>query len=461
MKKLFLATLVIGLLFGMVYSQSITVTSPHSGESWHKGSSYNITWAKSGSMNANVKIRLYNAGGTTKVLDIANSTSNDGSFSWNIPGTVANGNYILRIKTLDNAVFDDSDVFVITNASIPSANITVTNPHSGDNWAKGNPHVITWTKSGSMNANVKIKLYNTAGTTKILDITNSTPNDGIFSWNIPGTVADGNYIVRVKTLDNAVSDDSDVFRISNASTPASSITVTKPSSGEALRRGRAYTIRWTKHGTQNARVKISLHNSSGIRLSYLTNHTANNGNYSWHIPGNFTEGRYFVNVKTLDNLVFGNSGVFRVRAGVESGHGIPDWLKEKLRNMREIQWWKDPKGPIGPGPGPCLSCPARFDLEKYINILREGGMRGKFTVEVVRAGRVFGKAVFENNGVKQLRGGNKAKMLSGGTLRVMKLQKYSVVQGKALRAGRGFKVVIKNAQGRVVAEQPVNVRERR
>jgi hypothetical protein len=80
---------------------------------------------------------------------------------------------------------------------------------------KDNTKTITWTKTGSQDANVKIRLYDSTGTTKILDITNSTANNGEFSWLIPSSLADGNYIVRVKTVDNAVWDDSPIFKITS------------------------------------------------------------------------------------------------------------------------------------------------------------------------------------------------------------------------------------------------------
>jgi subtilase family serine protease len=64
-----------------------------------------------GSMDNNVKIRLYQ--GDTKILNISNSTANDGSYSWDIPPTVAAGTYKVRVKTLDGLVWDDSDAFTV------------------------------------------------------------------------------------------------------------------------------------------------------------------------------------------------------------------------------------------------------------------------------------------------------------------------------------------------------------
>jgi hypothetical protein len=195
----------------MSYAASITVTNPHSGTTWHQGTTYTITWTKSGTMNANVKIRLYQ--GSTKVLNITNSTPNDGSYSWPIPSSLPDGSYVIRVKTLDNAVFDDSDSFNIAHG-VPAGSITVTNPHSGDCWQKGNTYIINWTHSGHATANVKIRLYQ--GSSLILPITNSTSNDGSYSWSVPATISEGSYMIRVKTVDNNFYDDSDSFNISNS-----------------------------------------------------------------------------------------------------------------------------------------------------------------------------------------------------------------------------------------------------
>ena len=216
MKKIiFMLFLIIVFIVASGFSQSITVTNPHSGQTLNKGNTYTITWTKSGSMNANVKIRLMQ--GSTKILSITDSTANDGSYRWAVPASLANGSYKIRVKTIDNAVFDDSESFTIGNA--PAESITVTNPHSGQTWNKGNTYTITWTKSGNMDANVKIRLMQ--GGTKILSITNSTANDGSYRWTIPSSVSNGSYKIRVKTVDNAVYDDSNEFNITDTTTTSS------------------------------------------------------------------------------------------------------------------------------------------------------------------------------------------------------------------------------------------------
>ncbi len=94
-----------------VYSQSISIVSPAKGDTWVKGRKYTIRWTRSGSMNDFVKIRLYQ--GNSKVLGIVDRTDNDGSYDWTVPDNINPGTYRIRVKTVDNQIYDDSENFEI------------------------------------------------------------------------------------------------------------------------------------------------------------------------------------------------------------------------------------------------------------------------------------------------------------------------------------------------------------
>lgn len=196
-----------------VEAQTITVTSPVAGADWCLGQTYSVTWTKSGAMNDQVKLRLWNSTNTTKILDIVNATPNNGSYSWAIPATLAPGDYIIRVVTVDQLVTGLSGVFTIADCSAPTGTITVNQPALGAEWCKNQAHLIQWTKSGTMHAQAKIRLWNSSNTTKVLDIVDSTPNDGSYSWTIPNTVANGNYRIRIVTVDQEVIGLSNIFMI--------------------------------------------------------------------------------------------------------------------------------------------------------------------------------------------------------------------------------------------------------
>ncbi len=203
-------------------------------------------------------------------------------------------------------------LFLLAVGLLEAQSITVTVPATGVTWYNGTGYTITWLKSGTMDSSVKIRLYDSTGVTNICDITDATDNDGSYPWT-PTGIAAGQYVIRVKTVDNAVSDDSGVFSIAN-NTPAG-ITVTEPTGSSIWVKGSSYTIRWTKTGRMDSRVKITLYDSTGINKVYdISDGTNNDQEHVWAIPAGDTipAGRYLVRVKTLDNAVFDDSPVFSI-----------------------------------------------------------------------------------------------------------------------------------------------------
>ncbi len=351
-KKIKILFILLFFVSALSFAQTLTVTDPHSGDTWNKGNTYTIRWTKSGSMNANVKIRLMQGG--RKVLAITDSTANDGSYSWTVPSSVANGSYYIRVKTIDNAVYDDGEVFTISNAASSSPKITVTDPHSGDTWNKGNTYTIRWTKSGSMNANVKIRLMQ--GGTKVLAITDSTANDGSYSWTVPSSVANGSYYIRVKTIDNAVYDDGEVFTISNASS-SKSLTVTYPNGGERIAAPGNIEIRWSSAGSISNVKIIGVGSTGNITVA---DSAPNTGSYTVSIPDSVNNGNYKIRIEDVsDSSVYDESdrtftiyhpaGDPFIRITNPSGGGSLElgsreeirWESGRFDGFVKIELWKD------------------------------------------------------------------------------------------------------------------------
>ena len=186
------------------------------------------------------------------------------------------------------------------------ASLTVTAPAAGANWSLRSAQTITWTTSGSQNANVKIQLYK--GTTKVNDINLKTPNDGSYNWTVPtGLTPATNYRIRIRTVDNRVSDYSDYFTISKPS-----IKVTAPAAGARWGRNTTQTITWTVSGTMNASVKIQLFRGTTLVQAIVAS-TPNNGSYLWTIPASLAVGsNYKIKIKTVDNFVTAWSGLFTI-----------------------------------------------------------------------------------------------------------------------------------------------------
>ncbi|MCJ7525909.1 MAG: hypothetical protein MUP71_11925, partial [Candidatus Aminicenantes bacterium] len=210
MKKTILIIALIGVFFGALSAQQITVTNPVQGSSREAGKLCVITWTKTGVMGDRVLIRLRNTGGIA--LDITLDTENNGLFCWTIPATQAPGQYYVRVKTLEDSaasspVSGDSGVFTIIPYTPQS--LMVNAPHGGENWEIGSTQPITWTAL-NIAANCRLLLLKNGqilGT--IRDSFAPGQGGGSWTWKVgdyqggPAPIGSG-YKVRIQTVSGAI-----------------------------------------------------------------------------------------------------------------------------------------------------------------------------------------------------------------------------------------------------------------
>lgn len=281
---------------------AILVTSPAPGAQLQKGQSCPIAWSKVGTQNAEVRILLYK--GTSLTLTISARTANDGAFDWTVPAALAKGSgYVIRVKTVDNLVKGDSGAFSII---VPS--ITVTAPAAGETWAMGTTRTVAWSRTGTQDANVRIQLLRD-GLVK-LGIAAAAENDGSFDWDIPTTLAKGQYAVKAITLDGKVKGTSKLFSIVTGV-----IRVTSPATGAQWFRGTAYDVAWTAEGVVNENVRIQLYKGTTLISTLSASMPTTVGTFSWTVPAAQAVGtNYAVKVTALDNKASARSGNFAVAA---------------------------------------------------------------------------------------------------------------------------------------------------
>ncbi|MBE9012774.1 VCBS repeat-containing protein, partial [Pseudanabaenaceae cyanobacterium LEGE 13415] len=102
--------------FSIVSPGTVRITSPNGGNLLRPGSAQTITWTDD--FNENVRIELWKGGAFHST--IATSTASDGSETWTVPRTLANGNdYEIRIfSTLNPLVSDRSDAMFSVQADL-------------------------------------------------------------------------------------------------------------------------------------------------------------------------------------------------------------------------------------------------------------------------------------------------------------------------------------------------------
>jgi len=106
-------------------------------------------------------------------------------------------------------------IAIMTIGFLSAATITVTKPATSENVGKSGPYTIKWNKLGTQNDRVKIRLFDSTGSIKVLDIVNDAPNSGSYEWTGRSGIADGNYVILVRTKDNLISGQSGVFSLGN------------------------------------------------------------------------------------------------------------------------------------------------------------------------------------------------------------------------------------------------------
>ncbi len=103
---------------------SISITTPNGGELLRQGSSFNIQWTNTGTINK-VKLKFFN-GTVWEVIPGADSIPNVGSYSWNIPD---NPTTLAKIRISDatnDSIYDSSNaVFRIISPGILPSQVNI------------------------------------------------------------------------------------------------------------------------------------------------------------------------------------------------------------------------------------------------------------------------------------------------------------------------------------------------
>lgn len=182
------------ILAGWLGAATITVTKPYDypSEPYCTGKSYPITWTKAGTMPDMVKITLRNEASTAEVAVIAASAPNNGAYQWTIPGNLADGKYVVRVKAKGAPVFGDSQASTI----VTCLSLKITSPHEGDTWPETTTQHITWDVVGNLVNGSKIELRD-AHMNLARPIADHIGNQGGYSWEVPGNLPIGKYYLNI------------------------------------------------------------------------------------------------------------------------------------------------------------------------------------------------------------------------------------------------------------------------
>ncbi|MHB8895047.1 MAG: carboxypeptidase regulatory-like domain-containing protein, partial [Candidatus Geothermincolia bacterium] len=178
----------------------------------------------------------------------------------------------------------------------------VTMPTVGATWAQGTLQTIRW-EGRVATGDVKILLYNTAGTPKASIVSSSTPNIGRFDWMVPGTLAPGSYRLQVVWLSNpAITANSATFTVTETT---GLITVAPLLASVA--QGEEQTINWSGIPL-TGNVKILLYLGTKPVKAPVTASAPNVGSFKWVVPGTLAAGTYKLKVVWLSKPTLPDNG---------------------------------------------------------------------------------------------------------------------------------------------------------
>jgi hypothetical protein len=259
---------------------TLTIRSPNGGETWLAGSTRQIKWNSTGTIN-NVTIKYSTDNGTTWKT-IVQTTTNDGSYNWVVPGK-ASDKCLVRVAANDSdpdpKPSDVSDA-VFSIILPPSPTIRVTAPNGGEQLVVGSQFTITW-DAANTREDVQIE-YSINGGQNWREITAASGNNGKYDWTVPDAPSD-NCLVRISETDGQPSDVSDEIFSIVSPTPGD-ITVTSPNGGETWTAGSTQQIKWTSTGGIDG-VKIEYSPDHGTTWKTIVLTTPNSGEFDWTVPG--------------------------------------------------------------------------------------------------------------------------------------------------------------------------------
>lgn len=321
MRKLFLFSITVILMIGSSYAATLQITQPNGSDSLCLGKHYTIKWTATG-ITTPLKLVLRKNGNVIGTI-AENLPANTTQYDWvvgNYTGgtAAADSGYIIRVRTMDNGPYDDSDKAF----PLLSGLLALTAPNGGESWELGSAKDITWSP-GCAYGSVRLTLYK-GGTdmkNRLNAITISTQAErGKYSWKVGeylGNIAqegDGYYIMVSSYTPDMKDVSNGPFTIVKGKLHPGLPEVVKcfeltyPRRGDRLRKGSGYTVKWSTGCPQDtklkdAKLKLDLLKSDGTTLVYtIGENLPNNGQLLWGVPVLELpdNGLYKMRIQTMD-----------------------------------------------------------------------------------------------------------------------------------------------------------------
>ncbi|MCX6149158.1 MAG: hypothetical protein NTX22_01390 [Ignavibacteriales bacterium] len=255
----------------------IKVLKPNGGEVWTAGKIDTIKWVSIGVENVLIESSVDN--GLTW-QPVVKKTPSDGEYEASF--TLASKFYKIKISDSElSSPIDESDgTFIVAEAP----QITVITPNGGENWLTGTNSEIKWISTKIDSVKIEYTLNNGYDW---IDITNSTVSNGIYNWQIPGSIRFRSDLCKIR-VSNTRGDYSDVSDGLFSIHPQTKLLrLISPNGGDEIinnitENGTA-NITWVSAGISSVVISLSIDNG-GNWLPITSSPILSTGAYRWEIP---------------------------------------------------------------------------------------------------------------------------------------------------------------------------------
>ncbi len=318
------------------YALALTITYPGeqvlypAGPSivWKVGESYNIRWENF--IGNHVKIELKQTP-SISICTISESTPNDGSFWWRVPGDLPATGAGFRVR-VTSCLFPDQEDYSYFEFEIQNAPRVTIPSSSGIAWQRGQAYTIQW--DGFSSSHVKIQLYR--GGTFVRRLAWATPNDKVFWWSVPSDIPSGTgYKIKITAQNKVVASDMSDRPFAIVNNPR----VTYPTyAGVVWQTGSSYTIEWRQFQAANVKIELML-NGSVKRV--LKGSTPNDGRFVWLVPHSTqVSNAYEIRVTAVGCSAQRDksNNPFRIEKGTAVAKPSDPGITWNLGSVQQIRW---------------------------------------------------------------------------------------------------------------------------
>jgi photosystem II stability/assembly factor-like uncharacterized protein len=276
--------------------RGIKIIAPNGGENWIIGTQKTITWSIGGIDQ--VKIELSTNDGISWSVLTASVPASPSTYDFTVPNTPSTDCRI-RISDVGTSGINDVSDFKFTLQGI-----VIQSPIGSEIWDISSSQSISWISAGV--TNLKIEYTTNNGTNWLVINPSVVAANGIHNWTIPETPSNS-CKVRLTSLENQ-----SIISVSNDLFVIKGIKITSPNGGEEWIIGTQKDITWFSGGIDQVKIEYTTQNNINWTLIEATI-PANNGIYSWTIPGPpSTQCR--VRITDINNSLFSDfsEAIFRI-----------------------------------------------------------------------------------------------------------------------------------------------------